>query len=36
MIRETEFDADIARTARRLSGTSLGIALRRAPAGLFV
>ena len=27
VIRETEFDADIARTARRLSGTSVGIVL---------
>ena len=35
VIRETEFDADIARTARRLSGTSLGIVLSGGGARAF-
>jgi predicted acylesterase/phospholipase RssA len=35
VIRETEFDDDIARTARRLSGTSLGIVLSGGGARAF-
>jgi predicted acylesterase/phospholipase RssA len=35
VIREAEFDADIARTARRLSGTSLGIVLSGGGARAF-
>ena len=35
VIRETEFDADLARTARRLSGTSLGIVLSGGGARAF-
>ena len=35
VIRETEFDADIARTARRLSGTSIGIVLSGGGARAF-
>jgi NTE family protein len=35
VIRETEFDADIARTARRLSATSLGIVLSGGGARAF-
>ena len=35
VIRETEFDADIARTARRLTGTSIGIVLSGGGARAF-